>query len=155
MADLHMTDFYRDSAKILLQLYNRFPNKVILYAEDICGPDSPDEFGLPSPRFQSCFSTMIWLAEAGLITYSVPIRQEALDQTTLSREGLVVLFSKVSGIMAVAESDVATDRNTATDDIPATATAFSHIEGLRLALKSQSSQWVEDAVKAILAHPAW
>lgn len=58
MADLHIDDFYRDAALILLRLYRTFPRKTILYVDDISGPDTPDEFGLHSERFQSCFSTM-------------------------------------------------------------------------------------------------
>ena len=66
MADLHIDDFYRDSAMILLRLYTTFPRKTVLYVDDICGPDAPDEFGLHSERHQSCFSAMTWLAESRL-----------------------------------------------------------------------------------------
>ena len=78
MADLHIEDFYRDVAKIFLNLYALFPRKTILYVEDICGPDQPDEFGLHNPRFQAGFSAMVWLAEHGYIHFQETIRQEAL-----------------------------------------------------------------------------
>ncbi len=41
MDDLHVDDFYRDVALILLHLYSTFPRRSILYVEDVCGPDSP------------------------------------------------------------------------------------------------------------------
>jgi len=61
MADLHIEDFYRDVAKIFLQLYAVFPRKTILYVEDISGPDEPDEYGLHHPRFQAGEKTTILL----------------------------------------------------------------------------------------------
>lgn len=147
MADLHMTDFYRDTARILVQLYNRFPNPGILYVDDISGPDSPDEFGLPAPRFQACFNTMIWLAEAGFIQYSAPIRQEALDGVTLSHKGLVILFSQT---LALSASDLHFQNEESTI---ATETPLSHVEWLKMALASQSSRIIEEAVQTVLAHP--
>ncbi|MBE8717105.1 hypothetical protein [Cellvibrio polysaccharolyticus] len=150
MADLHMTDFYRDTARILVQLYNHFPNTIILYADDISGPNTPDEFGLPSARFQSCFSTMLWLAETGLIRYATTIRQEALDQTTLSRKALVILFSPVTLAVAASDRHFSTDTNT---DTALPDVSLTHIEWLRTALNSQSSRLIEEAVQTILAHP--
>ena len=94
MSDLHINDFYRDTALILLRLYATFPNKVILYVDDIVGPNEPDEFGLPSDRFMAGFSTMVWLGEQGYLQYDSPIRQEALDQTVLSHKGFVLLSSR-------------------------------------------------------------
>ena len=94
MNDLHIDDFYKDVAKIFLQLFKSFPQKSILYVEDICGPDDPDEFGLHSPRFQSCFSTVIWLAEANYLSYSSNIHQEAFEETVLSHQGFTFLTSR-------------------------------------------------------------
>lgn len=150
MADLHMTDFYRDTARILVQLYNHFPNTIILYADDISGPNTPDEFGLPSARFQSCFNTMLWLAETGLIRYATTIRQEALDQTTLSRKALVILFSTVTLAVTASDRHFSTDTNT---DTTLPNVSLTHIEWLRTALNSQSSRLIEEAVQTILAHP--
>ena len=93
MSDLHIDDFCKDTAKIFLQLYKVFPQKSTLYVEDICGPDEPDEFGLHSPRFQSCFSTVIWLAEADYLSYSSPILQEAFEEIVLSHRGFTFLSS--------------------------------------------------------------
>lgn len=93
MSDLHIDDFYRDAAKILATLYGQFPRKITLYVEDICGPDTPDEFGLHSPRHQSCFHTMMWLGSSDYLSYEQAVRQEALDQAVLSHRGLLVLSS--------------------------------------------------------------
>ena len=35
MADIHIDDFYRDCALILLRLYTSFPRKSVLYVDDI------------------------------------------------------------------------------------------------------------------------
>jgi hypothetical protein len=94
MADLHIDDFYRDVAKIFLRLYAVFPRKTVLYVEDISGPDEPDEFGLHHPRFQACFSTMVWLAEHGYLNFDDNIRQEALDQAVLSQKAFLLLSSR-------------------------------------------------------------
>ncbi len=83
--DIHIDDFCRDSALILLYLYHHFPRKTELYVEDIIGPDEQDEYGLHSARHLSCLATMVWLAEEGLIRYGDTIRQEALDQVVLTQ----------------------------------------------------------------------
>lgn len=84
MADLHIEDFYRDAAAILIQLYNRFPRKGTVFVEDIAGDDEPDEFGLHSNRHMACFGTMLWLAEEGLLRYESVISQDAVDQAVLT-----------------------------------------------------------------------
>ena len=93
MSDLHIDDFCKDTAKIFLQLYKIFPQKSTLYVEDICGPDEPDDFGLHSPRFQSCFSAVIWLAESDYLSYSSLIQQEAFEEIVLSHRGFTFLSS--------------------------------------------------------------
>ncbi|MFA7554373.1 MAG: hypothetical protein WCY88_08995 [Spongiibacteraceae bacterium] len=94
MSDLHIDDFYKDVGLIFLRLYNSFPRKIILYVEDICGADRPDEFGLHSERFLSGFSAMVWLGDHGYLTYASPIKQEALDQVVLSERGFLLLSSR-------------------------------------------------------------
>lgn len=91
MADLHIEDFYRDVASILLALYRSFPQPSILFVEDLIGPQEPDAFGVPAPRHQACYSAMLWLAEEGFLRYSDVIRQEGLDQCVLSERGFVLL----------------------------------------------------------------
>ncbi|BFM19933.1 hypothetical protein [Gilvimarinus japonicus] len=96
MADIHITDFYRDAAKALNQIYNSFPRLVTMFVEDISGPDTPDEFGLHSPRHQACFATLLWLAAEGYIRYQDTIRQEAIDQVTLTHKGFTLLSAQLS-----------------------------------------------------------
>lgn len=93
MSDIHLDDFYRDTARILVALYNHFPRKTTLYVEDIAGPDQPDEFGLHSPRHLACFHTILWLAQTDYLTYESLIRQEAADETVLSHRGFLLLTS--------------------------------------------------------------
>lgn len=93
VGDLHIDDFCKDSAKALILLYRRFPNKTILYVEDICGPDQPDEFGLHSPRFESCFSALMWLKDTDYIAYSHAMRQEAIEEATLTHRSFSFLSS--------------------------------------------------------------
>lgn len=127
MADIHIADFHRDSAAIMATLFRSFPRKVQLFVDDIAGPGEPDEFGLPSPRHQACFATMIWLAEAGYINYLSPIRQEALDQASLSHMAFTLLSSPAS----------IPDR-----DQP----GKTHMALIRKALKSGSSDHVQAAI---------
>lgn len=91
MYDIHIEEFYRDCAKILMQLYLNFPKKSAVFVEDIAGPDTPDEYGIHSDRFQSCFGAMLWLENEGYLAYEALIRQEALDQSCLSALGLRML----------------------------------------------------------------
>lgn len=95
MHDLHIIDFCKDAAKALLSLYKHFPIKTILYVEDISGTDTPDEFGLHSRRHNSCFSTLIWLAEAGYISYSQPVKQEAIEEAVLTVKAFTYLTAPI------------------------------------------------------------
>lgn len=97
MTDLHIDDFYKDCGLILLRLYNHFPRKTILYVDDICGSDAPDEFGLPSDRYLAGFSAMLWLADENYLRYSDTIQQQALDQAVLTEKTLVLLSRASSG----------------------------------------------------------
>lgn len=143
MADLHIDDFYKDVARIFIQLYVSFPRKIILYVEDICGPDSPDEFGLPNPRFLSCFSTMVWLAETGYLNYATNIRQEALDQVTLSHRGFTLLYSRIPHAINCTGLNSLEDH----DSVPA------NIDLLRHALKHGSSDTLAQLVQLLLQIP--
>lgn len=133
MADIHIADFHRDSAAILTALYRSFPRKVQLFVDDFAGPSAPDEFGLPSARHQACFATMLWLAEAGYLNYHDTIRQEALDQVSLSHLGFTLLASLVQ---LPQESEP----------------GLSHVEQLRQALKSGSSSSLQAAVLSLFEH---
>lgn len=93
VGDLHIDDFCKDLAKILLLLYRRFPVKTALYVEDISGPDTPDEFGLHSPRFEACFNALLWLKESDYIWFSDTVKQEAVEEATLSHRGFSLIAS--------------------------------------------------------------
>jgi hypothetical protein len=93
MSDIHIDDFYRDTARILVSLYNQFPRNTTLYVEDIAGTDKPDEFGLHSPRHLACFHTILWLAHTDYVRYESLIRQEAVDQIVLSHRAFLLLSS--------------------------------------------------------------
>jgi hypothetical protein len=84
MASLQIDEFYHDASRILVSLFEVFPRPVTVFAEDISGPDDPDEFGLHSKRYQACFATMLWLAEEGYIRYDDVIRQDAIEQAVLT-----------------------------------------------------------------------
>lgn len=101
MYDIHIEEFYRDCARVLLQLYQSFPRKSAVFVEDITGPDMPDEYGIHSDRFQACFGAMIWLESEGYLVYEALIRQEAIDQACLTSLGLRLLnqISKESDVI--------------------------------------------------------
>ncbi|TNC82611.1 MAG: hypothetical protein C9356_01680 [Oleiphilus sp.] len=88
MFDIHIEDFFKDCSKALVMLYQNFPRKMALFVEDISGPDQPDEYGVHSARFMSSFGALLWLADEGYIQYETTIRQEAVDQATLTSKGL-------------------------------------------------------------------
>ena len=144
MADLHIEDFYRDVAKIFLQLYARFPRKSVLYVEDISGPDEPDEFGLHHPRFQACFSAMVWLAEHGYLTFDAPIGQEALDQVVLTRRSFLLLSSR---------SDLELSPPPAETSPSVSEHSRTNVSQLRSALGSASSLQVGECVSYLLSQP--
>lgn len=93
MTDIHIDDFYRDAANILVTLYNTFPRHVTLYVEDISGPDTPDDFGLHSKRHESCLSTLLWLATSDYLNYKDAIKREGLEEVTLTHRTFLLLNS--------------------------------------------------------------
>ena len=96
MADIHISDFHKDAARALNMLYSSFPRKLTVFVEDIAGPDAPDEFGLHSPRHMACLSCLMWLADEGYIRYEDTVRQEAVDQATLTHKGFTLLSALIS-----------------------------------------------------------
>lgn len=92
--DLHIHDFYRDAGRILLALFQQFPAPATLYVEDIAGPDTPDEFGLHSPRHLACLGAMTWLKECGYIRFSQLVRQEAVEEATLSHHSFLLMVTR-------------------------------------------------------------
>jgi hypothetical protein len=92
MLDVHIDDFFKDCAVILLHGFRNFPAKQTLYVEDICGPDEADEFGLHSPRHLSAFGAIIWLQEEGYIRFSEIDRQESVDEFVLASKAFTRLL---------------------------------------------------------------
>ena len=146
MADLHIDDFYRDVARIFIRLYAVFPRKCTLYVEDISGPDEPDEFGLHHPRFEACFSTMVWLAEHGYLNFEDTIRQEALDQVVLSQKAFLMLSSRSE--LRIAEPPPAPEPTPSV-----IARTQANIVQLRAAVKDGSSMAIQACVSYLLALP--
>jgi hypothetical protein len=92
MLDVHIDDFFKDCAVILLHGFKFFPTKQILYVEDICGPDQMDEFGLHSPRHIAAFGAIVWLKDEGYIRYSETDRQESVDEFVLTSKAFARLL---------------------------------------------------------------
>lgn len=92
MFDVHIDDFFKDCAVILLHGFKYFPAKQTLYVEDICGPDEMDEFGLRSPRHLAAFGTIIWLKEEGYIRFNETDRQESVDEFVLTSKAFTRLL---------------------------------------------------------------
>lgn len=147
MADLHIDDFYKDVALILLRLYGVFPRKHLLFVDDICGFEEPDEFGLPSARSLGCFSAMIWLGEQGYLRYEAPIRQEALDQSVLTEKGFLLLSSRSD--LTLLDTD-----HSRVEEIPPSVMAESqaNVAQLRRAVASNSSLLIEQCVHYLLTN---
>jgi hypothetical protein len=92
MLDVHIDDFFKDCAVILLHGFKCFPTKQTLYTEDVCGPDDADEFGLHSPRHLAAFGAIIWLQEEGYIRFSEVDRQESVDEFVLTSKAFTRLL---------------------------------------------------------------
>lgn len=162
MSDLHIDDFCKDVARALAQLYQSFPRKTTVYVEDISGPDEPDEFGLHSNRHLACLGALVWLAEEGYIRFDDTIRQEAVDQAVLTGRTFTVLSSVAPALEAVEASDLGDGlpdplRATATEafgaEVPASVIEGqrTHVNRLRLALRSKSSARLRTVTLSVLA----
>ena len=143
MAGIHIDDFYADAAHALVSLYNVFPRPVTLFAEDICGADEPDEYGVHSHRFLACFATMVWLAEEGYIRFEDTIRQEAIDQAVLSGRCYSALLTP---------RDNPANGDTVSNALPPSIQAdqATIIYQLENALKSKSSGEIQTAFLPLL-----
>ena len=91
MADINIENFYRHIAKILSILYATFPTKSPVYVDDVAGIDEPDEYGLHSPHYTAGSFAMIWLADEDYIRYADTIRQDGIDQASLTHKAFLKL----------------------------------------------------------------
>jgi len=161
VSDLHIDDFCKDIALVLNQLYLMFPRKASLFVEDISGPDEADEYGLHSARHMACLSAILWLAEEGYIRFEDTIRQEAVDQVVLGGR----MFSLLTAVAAQVSTSETDDfgsgvpptirervRGGFGNDVPLSVlnAQRTHINRLRLALKSHSSERIRSVVLDIL-----
>lgn len=144
MYDLNIDDFCKDSAKIFLALFQKFPNKITLYVEDISGTDTPDEFGLHSPRHLSCYSTILWLSEEGYLRIGQSVRQEAFEDVVLSKSSFIFFATpELPNGFSVFESTV-------NDDTQANVAAIPRIKQLNHALTENSSDFLKNALLSYL-----
>lgn len=141
MNDIHISDFYKDAALILIMLYKHFPRKQLLFVEDISGPDTPDEFGLPTTRHLACLHTMIWLSDEGLLRFNDIVRQEAIEQAVLTQRAFLLL-SSVSLPKTAAEP-------------PTTHSVLisqhTKIQALETAIKLQDSLQLRQLIRSLMA----
>ncbi|GAA3557951.1 hypothetical protein [Marinobacter xestospongiae] len=147
MADIHIEEFYKDTAIALVQLYNAFPRRVNLFVEDIAGPDQADEFGLHSRRHMACFGSLLWLAEEGYLRYVDTIRQEALDQAVLSHRAFTRLTAQASAELI----DRFAPQQVADESIPPSVREdFStHVHIIRETIRGGNSAQVSQVMQAV------
>ncbi|MCG8518760.1 MAG: hypothetical protein MI794_12280 [Pseudomonadales bacterium] len=147
MADIHIEEFYKDTAIALVQLYNAFPRRVNLFVEDIAGPDQADEFGLHSRRHMACFGSLLWLAEEGYLRYVDTIRQEALDQAVLSHRA----FTRLSAQASAELIDRFAPQQVADESIPPSVREdFStHVHIIRETIRGGNSAQLSQVMQAI------
>ncbi|MFP6807965.1 MAG: hypothetical protein VB957_12425 [Pseudomonadales bacterium] len=98
MADINIENFYWHIGKILNILYSSFPTRAAIYVDDVAGIDEPDEYGLHSPDYTSGFFALIWLGDEGLLRYTEVIRQDGIDQATLTNKAFMRLTEPVEPI---------------------------------------------------------
>ena len=91
MTDINIDDFFKDSAKVLVQLYSVFPRRHSVFVDDISGAEETDEFGMHGERYLSCFGAMLWLGEEGYLRYEDTVRQDSIDQAVLTARCCEVL----------------------------------------------------------------
>ncbi len=146
MTDLHIDDFYRDIGKALVLLYAHFPRRMTLIVEDIAGPDTPDEFGLPSPRHEACLQALLWLAQTDYLTFESLVRQEALDQAVLTHRAFLTLTEHANPpLHAAPATEDASGPGIVAPDFP------PFIQRIRSELRHGTSLTLADTVRAFMA----
>jgi len=132
--DLHIDDFRRDCAIILLRLYNHFPRQYSIYISEITQEGYEDEFGLINARYEACLATMYWLAEENLLTYKSEMPNEGIEQATLTLKGYQLLLG-YSTLKQISQDLSSTEDQEAQPQ--------RRIQHIREALRSQSSAQME------------
>lgn len=156
MADLNLLDFYKDTAKILIQLHRSFPRKIEVYVEDLIGADHVDEFGLHSKRHESCFGSLLWLSDEGYLRFQTTIRQEAIDQAVLTSKS-VVLLGTINQQLSIPATESTTESTTesppAARELPPfeAKEKLTMIEHIRQALRSHSSEQLTTVMRTFFS----
>ena len=142
MTDINIDDFFKDSAKVLVQLYSVFPRRHSVFVEDISGPEETDEFGMHSNRYLACFGAMLWLGEEGYLRYEDTIHQDAIDQAVLTARCFTVLATPARRLEPIEATDlpesVRLEQSTT-------------VNRLRSALKERSSTRIRAAMIDLMA----
>lgn len=94
--DLQIDHFYQDASRALLILYRVFPRKAPLYVDELIGFQELDQYGLPTPRHQSCLGTLLWLGEEGYLRHDGLLQYEAIDQAVLTEKGFLRLTTRIA-----------------------------------------------------------
>jgi len=155
MAEINVEYFYQDSAKILSILYSSFPSKAAIYVDEVSGIDEPDEFGMHTSRYTACFYAMLWLEEEGYLRYSDNIKQDGVDQATLTQKA----FKKLSAIAEPIYTELLyADEEQPEDELDETSFPPSVLEDrmlvvyqLRRALENKSSIAIGKVMQYILS----
>lgn len=153
MADINVEYFYQDIAKILSILYASFPSKTAIYVDEVSGADDPDEYGLHTGRYTACFYAMLWLQEEGYLRYADTIRQDGIDQATLTRKA----FLKLSAVAATIYTEPVHDAEKNQEEADEAGLSPSLLEDrmlvinqLRRTLKNRSSIATGKVIQHIL-----
>lgn len=148
VADIHIDDFFKDAAGALTLLYERFPQPLQVFVEDLTGPQEVDEYGLPNRRHMACFATLLWLAEEGFIRYSDTLRQDAIEHATLTGRCFSALIAPSEAVLEDAESELPTYVR---------LVQGSHIQRIRDALEARDSVAIRcamvDLLERLMARP--
>ncbi|HIG42341.1 MAG: hypothetical protein ABGY96_05090 [bacterium] len=111
MADINIENFYRHIARILSILYTNFPTKAAIYVDEVAGVDEPDEYGLHSPTYTAGFYTLLWLEEEGYMRYADVIRQDGVDQASLTKKAFLRLTEVANPIYSEPSIEVQESNN--------------------------------------------
>lgn len=93
MLDVHVDDFWKDCATILISGMRIFPRTQTLYINDISGPDTVDEFGLHSDRHLAALGALQWLETEGFVRFGNLHRQDSVDDFVLTSKAFKRLLN--------------------------------------------------------------
>lgn len=133
MLDVHIDDFWKDCAAILLSGMRIFPRTQTLYIEDISGPDKMDEFGLHSDRHLAALGALQWLQGEGYVRFGNLHRQDSVDDFVLTKKAF-------TSLLQLANPDSLKGMPEQADNTPA-------FQVLEFALLQQDSLWLGELIQ--------